>query len=269
MNGEGDKLSIYILTHNSEKYLEKVLEKLVTIADDLVIVDSGSTDKTYEIATRYLARFIYNQFHSFKDQRNFAHSICHYDHVLALDSDEIVSDEFVKEITLMKEQGFKKDAYRITRYWVIRGVKVHSIFPVDSPDFPIRLFDRRIVHYGQKSSIVHESAEGYNTIGVINGPVYHYTFETDDEIERKLHKYTKLAAKDINNNPKSRRWYFPFTAYYRLLFSPPISWFKWYVRHKGYKDGEIGKMLGKYAYEYTRLKYRYYIDEYLNSRKKR
>ena len=268
MKEGGDKLSVYVLTHNSEKYLEQVLERLVTIADDLLIIDSGSTDKTHQIVSRFPCRFVYNAFRSFKDQRNFAQSICHHDHVLALDSDEIVSDEFVQEVIQMKQLGFDKDAYRITRFWVIRGVKVHSIFPVDSPDFPIRLFDRNLVHYGDKSSTVHESAEGYSTVGVIKGPVYHYTFESDEEIERKLHKYTKLAAADIHNNPKSSRWYFPFTAYYRLLFSPPVSWYKWYIRHRGYKDGSVGKMLGKYAFKYTQLKYKYYINEHLPKRKR-
>jgi hypothetical protein len=185
-----------------------------------------------------------------------------------LDSDEIVSDEFVQEVMQLKQQGFDKDAYSFTRYWIIRGVKVHSIFPVDSPDYPVRLLNKHVVHFGW-SAMVHESALGYKTLGVIKGAVYHYTFESDEEIYRKLHKYTRLAATDIHNNPKSKRWYFGFTAYYRLLLSPPVSWFKWYIRHKGHKDGEIGRMLGKYAYEYTRLKYRYYIDEYLRSRNKK
>jgi glycosyltransferase involved in cell wall biosynthesis len=118
MKEGGDKLSVYVLTHNSEKYLEQVLERLVTIADDLLVIDSGSTDRTHQIVSRYPCRFVYNAFRSFKDQRNFAQSICHYDHVLALDSDEIVSDEFVQEVTQMKQRGFDKDAYSITRFWV-------------------------------------------------------------------------------------------------------------------------------------------------------
>lgn len=263
-----DQLSVYILTHNSESLLEKVLQPLTAIADDLLVVDSGSTDRTREIAEQYGARFIVNKFTTFKNQRNFAHDASLYDWVLALDSDEIVSEDFVREIKEMKAAGFAHDAYTITRYWIVQGVPVSSIFPVDSPDFPVRLIDRRKVHFGGRSGHVHESAEGYDTLGTIKGGVNHYTFETDEEIERKLHKYTALAAMDIANNPKSRRWYFPVTAHYRLYFSPPMAWYKWYIRHKGYKDGVVGKKLGRYAFQYTYLKYKYYIKHHMSGRRR-
>ena len=94
-----DKLSVYILTHNSERLLEDVLQPLVAVADDLLLVDSGSTDATKDIAAKYGARVVHHPFVSFKDQRNFAHDTSLYDWVLAIDSDEVVSEEFVKEVT--------------------------------------------------------------------------------------------------------------------------------------------------------------------------
>lgn len=263
-----EKLSVYILTHNSEKMLEEVIQPLLAIADDLLIVDSGSTDSTADIANKFGTRFIHHPLVSFKEQRNFAHDNALYDWVLALDSDEVVSEEFVKEVTALKQEGFTHDAYSITRYWIVQGVQVRSIYPIDSPDDPVRLIDRRKVHFGSRSSHVHESVEGYDSLGVIQAPVYHYTFTCDDEIERKLHKYTTLAAKDIARNPKSKRWYFPVTAHYRLLFSPPAAWYKWYIRHQGYMDGKIGRKLGKYAFQYTYLKYKYYIRHHLRGRNK-
>ena len=263
-----DKLSVYILTHNSERLLEDVLQPLVAVADDLLLVDSGSTDATKDIAAKYGARVVHHPFVSFKDQRNFAHDTSLYDWVLAIDSDEVVSEEFVKEVTELKEKGFTRDAYTITRYWIVQGVQVRSIYPIDSPDDPVRLIDRRKVRFSQRSGHVHESVDGYETLGVIKSPVYHYTFETDEEIQQKLHKYTSLAAMDIAKNPKSRRWYFPLTAHYRLFLSPPAAWYKWYIRHQGYKDGKIGRVLGKYAFQYTYLKYKYYIRHHMHGRKK-
>jgi glycosyltransferase involved in cell wall biosynthesis len=264
-----EKLSVYILTHNSEKMLEDVIGPLQAIADDLLIVDSGSTDSTPNIARKFGARFIHHPLVSFKEQRNFAHEACLYDWVLALDSDEVVSEAFVKEVLELKKNGFTHDAYAITRYWIVQGVQVRSIYPIDSPDDPVRLIDRRKVHFGRNSSHVHESVEGYESKGIISAPVYHYTFGCDDEIERKLHKYTSLAAMDIARNPKSRRWYFPLTAHYRLFLSPPAAWYKWYIRHQGYKDGKIGRKLGKYAFQYTYLKYKYYIRHHMHDRKGR
>jgi len=263
-----EKLSVYILTHNSEKLLEEVMQPLHEIADDLLVVDSGSTDSTPDVARKFGARFIQHPLVSFKDQRNFAHNACLHDWVLALDSDEVVSEDFVKEVTAMKKEGFAHNAYTITRFWIVQGMQVRSIYPIDSPDDPVRLIDRRKVHFGTRSGNVHESVEGYDSLGVINGPVYHYTFGCDDEINRKLHKYTALAALDIARNPKASRWYFPLMAHYRLYLSPPAAWYKWYIRHQGYKDGKIGRKLGKYAFQYTYLKYKYYIRHHMQGRKK-
>src|SRR5215203_6311185 len=122
-----EKLSVYILTHNSEKLLEEVMQPLHEIADDLLVVDSGSTDSTPDVARKFGARFIQHPLVSFKDQRNFAHNACLHDWVLALDSDEVVSEDFVKEVTAMKKEGFAHNAYTITRFWIVQGMQVRSI----------------------------------------------------------------------------------------------------------------------------------------------
>lgn len=263
MENEGQKISVYVLTYNSERLLQKVLAPLQQIADDLLIIDSGSTDKTKEIAEAFNARFIVRPFTTFKEQRNFAHECSIYDWVLAIDSDEVVSEDFVCEVAEIKRIGFEYDAYAISRFWIVQGVQVHSVYPIDSPDRPIRLVNKTIVHYGDKSNHVHESVHGYDSLYILKKPVYHFTFDTPDEIKNKLHRYSKLAAMDMYHHAQTR-WYFNWVVYWRLLFSPFAAWYKWYIRHKGFKDGRIGKVLAKYAYQYTRLKYKYYLQNYLH-----
>lgn len=258
-----EKLSIYVLTYNSAKTLANVLLPLKLLADDLVVIDSGSTDATVEIARQYEARIIFNKFRTYKDQRNFAHQACTYKWVLAIDSDEVVSNDFIEEVMALKQHGFTYDAYTIARYWIVQGVQVHGVFPVESPDFPVRLVDKTKAYFGDNSGVVHESVEGYSTLGKIKAPVYHYTFETAEEIQRKLHQYTYLQAVNFASNPKTKRWYFPFTAYYRLVFSPPLAWYKWYIGRKGYKDGKVGRILSKYAFQCTHYKYKYFIKHHL------
>src|SRR6478752_2489012 len=115
-------LSCYLLTFNSEKYLPQILAALQPIADDLVLVDSGSTDGTAQIAEKYGARFIYRKFDNFKNQRNFAQDQCQHSWVFNLDSDEVPTAACIEAIAELKAKNFETetngpDAYRIERHW--------------------------------------------------------------------------------------------------------------------------------------------------------
>lgn len=243
-----ERLSFYILTHNSEKYLEQILQKIKPVADEMLLVDSGSTDNTYKIAQQYGCRIFFHAFTDFRSQRAFALNRCKNNYVLFLDCDEIPSDALIENIKQLKEQGFSYAAYAVNRYWQVLGKRVHTCYPVLSPDNPIRLIDKRVVHFDEQSTRVHETPYGHTQTGLLKGDLLHITFETAYEMADKLEHYTDLAAKDISERSQK---FSPLKKY----LSPIAAWLKWYMAKGGYKDGMIGLRLAAYVFKYTAKKY--------------
>lgn len=244
-----EKISAYILTFNSELHLKKILERILEIADEIIIVDSGSTDKTQKIANNISkVRFIYKSFKSFKEQRSFAVQQCTYDTILFLDSDEIPSNQFVRSVKKLKQQPMDaKLAYKVKRIWNVLGCNIHSIYPITSPDFPIRLYNRKYVNFNL-SNLVHETPKGHHKEIILKGHIKHITFNCLEEMNQKLEIYTDLAAKDtIERNKK--------VNLLKVVFSPIAAFIKWYFFKKGYKDGKVGLILANYASKYTLKKY--------------
>lgn len=242
-------LSAYLLTKNSEKYLSAILDKVRDIAEDILIVDSGSTDRTEEIARSYSnVRWKTHPFNHFKEQRYFAEQQCLQDWILFLDSDELPDDTFIDAIKRLKSKGFGFAAYSVQRNWNVLGKNIHCLYPVVSPDFPIRLYNRKLASFKDSPQLVHEEPVGFDTSGRIEGSLQHITFETKVQLTNKLEFYTAIAAKDLINKRKSLSWA-------KLIFSPFSAFIKWYGLKDGYKDGLVGWQLGKYAFNYTLKKY--------------
>ncbi|ASK79188.1 glycosyl transferase family 2 [Paraphotobacterium marinum] len=242
------KISFYVLTFNSEMYIESILNKIQHIADEILIIDSGSTDKTKEIVSTFAnTAFIFNKFEDFKQQRIFAEKSCKFDMILFLDSDEEPNDELINSIKHLKSTGFVYDAYRIKRLWNVLKKDVHSIYPICSPDYPIRLYNRKSCNFND-SPLCHEQVSGYSSEGIISGHIKHITFENFKTLKRKLKLYTNLAANDLilkNKKPSNLK----------IVFNPIGAFIKWYVFKSGFKDGIVGVQLGVYAYLYTLKKY--------------
>jgi glycosyltransferase involved in cell wall biosynthesis len=242
-------LSAYILTFNSESYLAAILQKLAGIVDELLIVDSGSTDRTLAIARDHDCRIVRHPLTDFRQQRNFAQAACTNDMVLFVDSDELPSDELVRAIAALKERGFGKDAYEVRRDWYVLGRKVRAVFPVLSPDYPIRILDRRKVSFDERSRRVHETPFGFSSVGRIEAALHHHTFRSKEEMEQKLDHYTDIAARDLQERGSG-------TSRLTTLASPLAAFVKWYLVKGGWRDGALGVALSVYAFRYTRLKYR-------------
>lgn len=243
-----ESLSSYVLTKNSERYLGTILEKLGEFSDQILVIDSGSTDRTKEIALQHhKVEWVFNKFSSFKEQRIFAEAMSRNDYVFFLDSDEIPDGEFVENIKLVKGKGFQYDSYRIRRDWFVLGKRVKSIYPVTSPDRPIRLYNRKRVSF-RDSNLVHETISGGGDSGVLGGTVHHYTFESRSEFEEKLDRYSTLAALDLLERKRP-------TTLLHLAANPVFAFLKWYIFKEAYRDGKVGLRTGIYAFRYTYLKY--------------
>lgn len=246
------KISCYILTLNSARRLEQVLSSLQNIADDLLVVDSGSTDGTQDLAAGFGARVIYRRFDDFTTQRNFAVLQCRHNWILTIDSDEVVSPELLARLRLIKEAeaSIRKsapDAYAIRREWIVLRRKVHCFYPSRCPDFPIRLFrkDRAAYLLGRK---VHETIRGFHKALRIEEPLLHYSCDSVEELYGKMNLYTTLASHDLW--AKRGR---PSLA--EVLVMPWVVGFKWYVLLGGWRDGIVGAILARYVMDTVYQKY--------------
>lgn len=242
-------LSAYVLTHNSEDLIEQVLAPVLTVADEVLVLDSGSSDRTVDIARAMGCRVEIRPFESFSKQRQIAQDLCRYDHVLFVDSDEIMDDTLVASVRKLKEEGFPDRAYCFRRDWHVMGRKVHAVYPVASPDFPVRLIDRRQCNFLQ-SRPVHESPSNAEAATIVGGTLLHFTFPTLAAFERKLDLYSGLHATVISG----ARHHVPSRAI--VAVRAAVAFFKWYVLKRGFLDGSIGLHCARYAARYTWRKYR-------------
>ena len=245
------QISAYILTNNSERYIEEILSQLSKFADEIVLLDSGSSDATLQIASRFpLAKVFHRPFDNFKDQRNYAASLCQYDTIFYVDSDEIPDEVLVDAISALKTKTKELGTcgYAVKRLWYVMGCLVHSIYPVVSPDEVIRLFDRRHISFDDNSNIVHETLGGQSETRLLEGCLMHSTFHTRQEMMHKVEQYTTLAAQDlIRRKGKVPR--------VKIVLNPIAAFIKWYFFKRGFLDGRVGLITGCYAYRYTKLKY--------------
>ncbi len=248
-------ISCYILTCDSERYLESVIAPIRDVVDELVIVDSGSTDGTQQIAEQFQSRFLVQELEHFGKQRQFALDSCQHQWVLSLDSDEVPDNAFADSLATLKANDFRigeqqPDAFRIHRRWLVLGQEIHTFYPVVSPDHPVRLFRKDRMTFPDEGRGVHESPKGAGQLEYarINGSVWHYSCDSVEELYQKLNFYTTLAAEDLRRKGKTGRWL-------DVLTHPPAAWFRWYLLKQGWKDGWVGWLLGHYAYEYTSQKY--------------
>lgn len=242
-------LSAYVLTHDSEKHLGEVLARLARVADDIVVLDSGSADATLEIARTHGAVIHHRVFDDFIRQREHAASLCRYEWVLFVDSDEYLDDELVNAINVLKAAGFNdNDAFILRREWYVLGRRVRGIYPVKCPDFRIRLYRKGRGRFDQACP-VHEKLTGFEAVGEISsGALHHHTFETHEEFDRKLACYIDLAITGMILRKKQ-------TGAIRARIHAAAAFLKWFVVFQCWRDGRIGWTCSRYAYRYTLAKY--------------
>ena len=241
---ENSRLSCYVLTKDSQRRLNQVLESIGGLVDEIVILDSGSSDATEQIAARFAAKFHQRPFDDFRRQRAHALSLCSFNWVLELDSDEVVSPALAMRLKDLKAANFATasgtpDAYAIRREWYMLNKKIHSFYPSQCPDRPVRLFQRSKTGYTNAKAI-HESVVGHAHAGRIDEPILHYTCDTFDQMYSKVNHYTTLLAKQMHQQGERASWL-------KILTYPWLIWFKYYVLYGGWRDGELGLVHGRYV----------------------
>lgn len=238
------RLTVCILTFNSLRTLERCLLPAQQVADELIVVDSGSKDGTLDYLASQGAAIFSRPYETHAKQMNYAIGLASNDWVLCLDSDEFLDAATIDRIRSLK--GGLADAtkaYRISRHWHVLGREVRAIYPVSSPDYPVRLFNRNVARFNDQP--VDDKPIGFSTTEIIPGRVTHDTFFSLDEVFAKANSYTTRL---VRNKPLE-------ASVARIVLSPLFAFAKWYWRKGAWKDGSIGLVTAGYAAVYTFLKY--------------
>ena len=195
------KISATIITLNEERNLPRALESL-RCCDEILVVDSGSSDRTVEIAKDYGARAIQADWRGYAGQKNYASEHAAYDWVLSIDADEALSEELEAEILQIKKAGPEFDAYSFPRMAQYLGKWIrHSGW---YPDRKIRLFDRRTAQW--TGEYVHESVVAQSRPGELHGNLLHYTCATLSEHLRSLDRVHDAGRRRVNRaRPEGKR----------------------------------------------------------------
>ena len=241
-------LSIIILTKNEDKDIEATVQNARQWADEVLVVDSGSTDRTVELAEKNGARVVYRAWdNDFAAQRSFALTQTEADWVLYLDADEHVNTELgnaVKKIvTACNKNEVVLKQYTLLRKTVAFG-KQFSHGPLH-PDRVTRLFPRESVTWAGR---VHEHPECSLPLEKLPGHIEHYTYRNWQEWEEKMSRYSTLWAEEACQ--KGRRTSLPGTLLHGIA-----SLFSMLIIHLGFLDGWMGICISCMYCFYTTMKY--------------
>jgi len=224
------RISGLVITYNEEKNIEELI-KNIDFVDEIIIVDSISSDKTKAIATQFpKVKFIENKFIDFTTQRNFALQHAQYNWVLFMDGDERVTPELKEEIIETTKKVNSEDAYYFYRKYYYKKKPIH--FSGTQTDKNFRLFKRdKAIYTAEK--LVHETLTVNGTIGKLKHKLIHYSFDNYTAYKSKMIHYGQLKAKELYLKNKK------FT-YLHLIFKPIYKFLYNYFIRLGVLDGIMG-----------------------------
>jgi glycosyltransferase involved in cell wall biosynthesis len=240
------KISFVILTKNEEKNIKRALESIKNVADEILVVDSGSTDKTIDIAKSYGANVIFNEWVNYPSQVNFGISKAKNDIVFVLDADEELSSELKASL-----KDFLASDYEIglvTRRSFYMGDFLKHVW---NNEKLIRVFKKDVCKY---TGELHEVIScKHHKVYKLKGYLNHYSFKSlKDQFERTL-KYAKISADVMCKNNK------PF-HFYNLIINPIWIFFKFFILKSGYKEGVKGFIIAFSGMFYVFMKYAFLYE---------
>lgn len=242
-------LSICIITFNEERNIENTLEHIKNIADEIVIIDSHSSDKTVEICKKYTSKIFSHKWEGYVAQKNIALDKCSSDFILSIDADEEITKELADEI-IDKINNLNHDGYIVNRKTKYLGkILKHSW----QPDNKLRLVKKDACP-SWHGEIVHESLIIKSSmLSTLDNYLIHHSYKDIEDHNMKTLKYAMLSAQSYHKAGKK-------SSIFKLLFSPAFNFIKMYFFRLGVLDGIQGLIAARSGYIYTYLKYLYLYE---------
>ncbi len=244
MSQEQKKLpiSVYVLTFNNIRTIERCLKSL-NWAEEIIVVDSFSTDGTYEVCKLYTHKAYQAPFQGHRDQYQYAAGLTTRDWIMFVDADEEVPPELVNEIRGELEKGVSVDGFFIFRrtYYLGRWIRYGGWYP----DGEIRLYRR---DKGRWEGGLHAKVVVEGKIKKLKNQYLHYTYEDISDQIKTIDRYSKIAAEDLMKSGKK-------FCLIKLLFNPPLRFIKEYFLKLGFMDGLPGLIIAVSTMYYVFIKY--------------
>ena len=237
-------VSAIVVCFNEERNIGACLDSL-SWCDEIVVVDSFSTDRTVEICRQYTERVVQRQWAGYRDQKAFAHSLATKDWVFLVDSDERVSPELrdeIKESLLAYDgayAGFSvpRLVFYLGRWWWRGGWY---------PDYDVRLFRRDRATWGGTDP--HEKILVDGEVRRLRNPLYHFSYHDIEDHVQRINRYTSISSRELFHEHKSWRMR-------DALLRPPFRFFRSYILNRGFLEGFAGFYVALTAAVYVFLKY--------------
>jgi len=238
-------LSVVIITYNEEKNIGRCLDSVKEIVDEVVVVDSLSTDRTQEICREKGTRVIEQAFLGYTQQKNFALTQAKYPFVLSLDADEALSEE-LKQSILEVKQNRNADGYTMNRLTNYCGQWIRHCGWY--PDTKLRLWD---IRKGQwEGLLIHEKVKMQKDakIGLLTGDLLHYSYYTLEEHYRQAEKFSTIAAGRVKKTSR-------LMLGVKIIIKPAAKFIRNYIIKQGFRDGKAGFTICRISAYETYMKY--------------
>ena len=236
-------VSVYILTFNNRRTIERCLKSL-DWADELVVVDSGSTDGTYEICQRHTDKLYRREFQGHRDQYQYAADLTTRQWIMFVDADEEVPPELVEEIGgMLKSRAEDVDGFFVCRRTCYLGKWIR--YGGWYPDGEIRLYRR---DKGRWEGGLHAKIVVGGKVSVLKNKYLHYTYRDISDQIQTIDRYSNIAAQDMAESGKK-------FSLLKLLFHPPFRFIKEYLFKSGFRDGLPGLIIVVSTMFYVFIKY--------------
>lgn len=229
------KLSVVIITYNEQRNIADCIDSVIRVADDIVVVDSGSTDLTRNIAEEKGAKVVVNKFIGHIEQKNFAITQAKYEYILSIDADERLDEEFIQQILAVK-RNWTHDGYSVNRLnnycgtWIRHGAWY--------PDIKLRLWNSKKGKWGGTNPHDKFELEPNCKSKHLNGNLLHYSYQTINEHHNKTIYFATIAANAYYLN--GRR-----SSFFKICFSPLFRFVRDYFFKRGLLDGKYGFIIAK------------------------
>jgi glycosyltransferase involved in cell wall biosynthesis len=244
-------ISALAITFNEVLHIPVFLKQM-SFADEIIIVDSFSTDGTAELAQSLGAKVVKRPFDNFSNQRNHALSLAQYDWVVFFDLDERINNELISEIKAVTTSKDNKVAYYARRQFYFLNKKIR--FSGFQTDQSVRLFRKSKCRYN--GQLVHEEVESKGEFGHFQNSIKHLSFNHLDRYKDKLDQYSRLQAEHLYSQGKRAYWF-------HFIFRPTFRFLTQYIIRLGILDGKPGLTLAVLHCSAVLKRYRYLKKLYL------